>query len=384
MNNFDTLINRQNTMSVKWDTVPTDQLPMWVADMDFKCADEIIEALKSRVDHGIYGYLALENSYYDSIINWMKNRHNWEIQKQWIVTTPGIVTAFNIAIQTFTKKGDKIAIQTPVYPPFFSAVKNNGRELVENRLILKDGIYSMDFNSLEESFKNGVKALMLCSPHNPIGRVWSKEELKTLGNLCVKYNVLVISDEIHNDLTFNGKTHTVFSKISQEINDNCIVCTAPSKTFNIAGIQCSNIIIPNDNLREQFVKSLTCCGLDHLNIFSVPALITSYNHCEYWLNDLMIYLEDNFNYLDTFLKENLPIIKATPSQGTYLVWLDFRELNLSQSDLVNLISNNAKVLLNDGSTFGEDGIGFMRLNIGCPRELLCNGLNRIKNAIDKL
>ncbi|MEW8956352.1 MalY/PatB family protein [Clostridium sp.] len=384
MVDFDKVINRRNTMCAKWDTVSEDILPMWVADMDFESPKEVIEALRERVDHGVYGYLDSIDSYYEAVKNWMEKRHNYNVDKSWIVSTPSVVATINIAIRAFTKEGDKILIETPVYHPFFHAVKNNNRTLVESSLIFNEEKYVMDFQDLENKFKHGVKLMILCSPHNPVGRVWTKEELINLRDLCLKYKVLVISDEIHSDLTFKDNPHTVFASLGNGIEDISITCIAPSKTFNIAGIQASNVIIHNKALRDKFVSELDSVGFHSINIFAVAALTAAYNSSEYWLDELLVYIKDNYLYVKEYLEKHIPKVKVMPYESTYLLWLDFRELNLSQEELVKLLEEKAKIFLNDGTMFGKDGKGFMRMNIGCPRELLNEGLKRLKRGVDSL
>lgn len=384
MVDFNKIVDRRNTMCAKWDTVSEDILPMWVADMDFQSPREVIEALKERVDHGVYGYLDSTDSYYEAVKEWTYKRHNYKIEKSWIVSTSTVVTTINMAIRAFTKEGDKVLIETPVYHPFFHGIKNNKRTLVESSLIFNGEKYIMDFKDLEEKFKGGVKLMILCSPHNPIGRVWTREELITLRDLCLKYKVLVVSDEIHSDLTFKENPHTIFASLGNGIEDISITCTAPSKTFNIAGIQASNVIIPNKELRDKFIAELDAIGFHTVNIFAVTALTAAYNSSEYWLDELLVYIKDNYLYVKEYLEKHIPKVKVMPYEGTYLLWIDFRELNLSQEDLVKLLEEKAKVFLNDGTMFGKYGKGFMRMNIGCPREILSEGLRRLKEGLASL
>ena len=383
---FDKIIDRKNTKCYKWDYNKElfgkeDLLSMWVADMDFQAPQEVLEILQKSVDHGIFGYTGFTDSFYDSIINWMKDRFDWKIEKEWIITTPGIVPSINFAIQTYTEKNDKILVQTPVYFPFFTSIENNKRKLVISELKLVDNHYEMDFEDLEKKLANDVKMMILCSPHNPVSRVWKFDELQRLSELCLKYNVLLISDEIHADIVFSSIKHFPIPTISKQIADNSITMFAPSKTFNVAGLSLSFVIIPNKNIRVKFQRTLQNLGLHLSNLFGIEALEASYRYGQKWLEELLVYVEDNYNFVQQYLQNNIPQIKAVEMDGTYLLWLDCREMGLSQKELVNFFINKAGLALNDGSKFGKGGKGFMRMNIGCSRLLLKRAMYQIESAI---
>lgn len=382
---FDKLIGRRNTNSVKWDLGAEDVIPMWVADMDFEVLDVITNEIMKRAKHPIYGYTTPDDEYYNSIIKWWKERYNYCINKEWINYSPGVVPAVNMLIRAFTNPGDRVLLQTPVYHPFYEAVKNNGCELIENPLRLIDNKYYMNFEDLEQKLKEfSVKVMVLCSPHNPIGRVWTREELHKLGELCLKYGVIVISDEIHCDLVYKEYNHIPFPSINDEFASICALCTAPSKTFNIAGLQVSSIIIPNEVLRKKFSHVLDSDGLMGPNIFGIIALKAAYNNGEEWLNQLIDYVKGNLEYLIDFIKENIPQIKVIKPEGTYLVWLDCREFKMSPKELHEFFLKKAKVWFDEGYIFGNCGEGFERVNIACPRSILQEGLNRICNAIKNI
>ena len=384
--NFDQVIDRYDTNSIKWDFNQRtfgreDILPMWVADMDFPAPEAVVEALVNRAKHGIYGYSDGMDRYYESVIDWMQKRHGWEIQKDWITFSPGIVPALNELVRSLTEPGDKILVQFPVYPPFFNVVKNHKRELVGSQLILNNGWYTMDFTDLEEKFAGGVKMMILCNPHNPVGRVWEKDELERLGQLCVAYGVLLISDEIHSDLIFEGYHHIPFLSLSSELAEHSIVCTAPSKTFNLAGLQTANLLIPNAKYRHAFRASLNLTGINHPNVFGITALEAAYRHGGNWLDQLMHYLLGNVKFLTSFLDRELPQIKAIQPEGTYLIWLNFRALGMEPKALQKFLVHRAGVGLSAGHLFGPGGEGFARLNFGCARSVLEEGLQRIKKAV---
>jgi cysteine-S-conjugate beta-lyase len=385
---FDTVIERCNTNSVKWDFCrelfgSTEVLPMWVADMDFQVPQPVIEALRAVAEHGVFGYPRATSSYYESVIDWMKNRHNWDVNKEWITCTPGVVPALNWLVKAFTKPGDKVLLQAPVYPPFFKAIENNGCQVVNNPLKLEDGQLLMDFVDLEEKLSQGVKVMLLCSPHNPGGRVWSREELEQVGKLCLKYGVIVVADEIHHDLVFKGFRNTCFATLSKELAENCVVCTAPSKTFNLAGLQVANIIIPNPKLRSALRQVIEVNGHYEPSIFGLKGVEAAYRHGEDWLEQLMAYLEGNLDYLIDYFEANIPQVKVIRPQGTYLVWLDFRDLGMETKALQRFLHQQAKIGLNSGHTFGQGGEGFQRMNIACPRKILAEGLTRLAQAVLK-
>lgn len=386
--NFDKPINRKNTDCFKWDYLnevfgKNDILPMWVADMDFPAPAKVTEILQTRAAHGVFGYTITPDSYYNSIISWLKKRFNWKIKKKWIVNTPGIVPAINIAIQTFTKKDDKILVQTPVYYPFFLSIQNNQRKIVNSKLKLIDDHYQMDFLDLEKKFAKGVKMMLLCSPHNPVSRVWKKTELEKLADLCLKYNVLLISDEIHADIIFSKYEHFPIAKF-EKIKNQIITMNSPSKTFNIAGLYTSYLVIESENLRRAFQNSLEKLWLLHGNLFGIEALKAAYLFGEDWLEELLKYLEANYLFVKEFLENYLPAIKAIKMEGTFLSWLDCRKLDLKQKELVKLFVEKAKLGLSSGKDFGSGGEGFMRMNIGCPRSYLAEAMRRLQKTVKEI
>lgn len=386
---FNQIIDRRQTASVKWDFNQRifgreDILPLWVADMDFQAPQAVVEALVNRAKHGIYGYSDSMDGYYEALIDWMLKRHDWLIERDWITFSPGIVPALNELVRSLTKQGDKVLLQSPVYPPFFQAIRNHGREVVNSQLRLENGRYRMDFADLEEKFVSGVKMMILCNPHNPVGRVWERDELNQLGELCLAHDVIVISDEIHGDLIYEGHRHIPFATLSSDLALQSIICTAPSKTFNLAGLQTSNLIIPNAKYRQAFCASMNLTGIHHPNVFGITALEAAYRHGWEWLNQLMYYLGENVEYLTSFLAQELPQITATQPEGTYLIWLDFRELGMQPRDLQKFLVHKAGVGLNAGYIFGSGGEGFARLNIGCSRSVVEEGLKRIKTAVKAL
>ncbi|MEW4285591.1 MalY/PatB family protein [Priestia koreensis] len=383
---FDESINRFNTQSTKWDNIQTvfgsdDLLPMWVADMDFKAPQEVIDAVSNRVEHGIFGYTHPNDHTHKAIQRWMSARHGWDIEPSWLTYSPGVVFAISMAVQAFTNEQDKVLIQTPVYPPFFNMVKLNNRTLIENPLLLSQGRYEMDFDDLEAKLSNGVKMMILCSPHNPIGRVWTKEELTKVAELCQRYDVLILSDEIHSDIIFGDHVHTPIASLSDEISDRTITCMAPSKTFNLAGFQASSIIISNTELRQKYTEMQHKQGFFSLNALGITAIEAAYTHGEPWLKSLLNYLEQNVSEVESFIHKELPSLSVIKAEGTYLLWIDCRSLNLTDEDLQKLFVQKGKVGVEPGGKYGEEGRGFIRLNIGCPRSTLMEGLNRIKIAL---
>ncbi|MCX7780084.1 MAG: PatB family C-S lyase [Negativicutes bacterium] len=383
---FDNIIDRRNTASWKWDKLDkvfgtSDLLPMWIADMDFAAPPAVVEAVKAKADHGIYGYATFPRSFYEAITGWMKRRHNWDVKGEWIMVTPGVVPAISIAVQAFTAPGDGIVIQPPVYPPFFRCVKANRRRLVENPLKFEEGQYRIDFDDLERKLDPTVKMLILCNPHNPVGRVWPKEDLIRLTEICIKHNLLILADEIHGDLIFTGHRHIPLATLGAEVAERTVTFTAPSKTFNLAGLYTSATIISNPALRQRFNELLEVLSVNEGNVFGIAACEAAYNHGEAWLSDLLAYLEESADFLIRYLSERMPQVKAVRPEATYLAWLDFRELGLDSAELRRFLIYKAKVGLNDGTTFGTQGEGFARLNFGCPRSLLAEGLTRIEKAI---
>lgn len=379
---FDKAYDRHNTNCVKWDFAKEDVLPMWVADMDFEVAKPISDAIEKRAEHHVYGYSFAGDNYYNSVINWMNRRKNWNIKKEWIKFSPGIVPAINMLIKAFTVPGDEVVIQTPVYYPFHSAVIENKRKLVENPLKLIDGRYYMDYENLEQKFKeHNIKLIILCSPHNPVGRVWSEDELIRLGDLCLKYNVKIIADEIHSDLIYKQYKFISIASINEEFADITATCTAPSKTFNLAGLQTSNVIISNDEMRKQFTDVLDANAVMEPNLFGITALEAAYNSGSEWLDQLMDYLSDNLEFLSEYINNSIPEIKVIKPEGTYLVWLDCRNLGMNKKELHDFMLDKAKVWFDDGHMFGENGQGFERINIACTKATLKEALDRIKNAL---
>ncbi|UCE15202.1 MAG: pyridoxal phosphate-dependent aminotransferase [Candidatus Heimdallarchaeota archaeon] len=383
---FDEVIDRKNTGSYKWDPYylkkifgKKDLLPLWVADMDFRAPQPVINALVERAKHGIFGYTGPDpEKYNNSVINWHKRRYDWLIDEDWIVFSPGIVQACTYLIQRFTKPGDKVIIQEPVYHPFAALIKNNGRRIVSNQLDLVDGHYKMNYEGLEKIVKDSrTKTLILCSPHNPVGRVWTREELIKLGDICLENDVLVISDEIHCDLVYPKYKHTIFASISEELAQHSITCTAGSKTFNLAGFQHSNVIIPNERLRETFKAQMENHALTIPNVFGALALQVAYDEGEEWLNTLMQVLTRNLNFLKDFIKNRVPKVSVIEPEGTYLVWLDFRKYELEPKDLEKKMLEEAKIALDSGYIFGSGGEGFERINIACPLSILKESLERI-------
>lgn len=386
--NFDKEIIREQSGSVKWDLREShggnDIIPMWVADMDFKAPDEVINALVKRAGHGIFGYTYPSDSYREAVCAWMKKRHNWLINKEWIVTTPGVVAAFSAAISAFTDEGDKIIIQPPVYHPFKKVIEASNRRVAENRLIIKDNRYTMDFEGLEKLLKDGASMMALCSPHNPVGRVWTIDELQTLNELCIKYDTLILSDEIHSDLIMPGYKHSVMAEISSGENTKIITCTAASKSFNLAGLCCSNIIISDYKLRASFQKRVQSLSVSTPNIFGLTATETAYNLCEGWLDELIHYIHRNYTDMKSYIEDNLPLIKIAEMEGTYLSWLDFKEYGLSDSTIDEILFKKAKLWLDNGPQFGAGGEGFQRINLACPGKILLKALEGIKAAFSKI
>jgi cystathionine beta-lyase len=387
--NFDEIINRTGTNSIKYDFAasrgkPEGILPLWVADMDFRTPPAVTEALLKAVAHGIYGYSEIKTEYFDAIYHWFHDRFGFNVKREWLVKTPGVVYAIATAIRALTKEGDGVLIQQPVYYPFSEAIRSNHRRLINNPLIYKNGTYQINFEDFESKIiQNEVKLYILCSPHNPIGRVWTREELTHLGTICRKHQVIVISDEIHADFTYQGHTHTVFAGISEEFLAQSIVCTAPSKTFNLAGLQVSNIFIENKEIRSKFKEEINRSGYSQLNTMGLIACQAAYEFGAKWLEELKTYLEGNLDFIRSFLAEHIPTVKLVEPQGTYLVWLDFQALNLNEEELENLITQRAGLWLDHGTMFGSEGLGFQRVNIACPRSVLKKAFLQLEQAINQ-
>lgn len=385
---FDQRIDRRNTQCVKWDATAEvfgreDLLPLWVADMDFTAPEPVIEAIKARADHGVFGYEIKPQSLNEAVLNWLQTRHNWAIDPSWLSYSPGVVGGLATAILALTEPGDRIAIQPPVYPPFFSLGDQNDRIVVENRLIESDGRYTMNLVELEDIFRSGVKVLILCSPHNPVGRVWSREELLALGALVVKYDVTVLSDEIWADLVFSNHQHIPLASLSPEIAERVITFMAPSKTFNLAGFYLSNVIIPNETLREKFANQVQRLGNAHSNVFAPVAAEAAYRHGGVWLDELLAYLEENVAYVQGELAKIAPKIRVVRPEGTFVLWLDCTDLGLPPEELNQFFVQQAGLGLNDGASFGTSGAGYQRMNIGCPRSLLEEAMKRLAQALEE-
>ena len=384
---FDTVIDRKNTNSLKYDfaqkrNMPEDLLPLWVADMDFKVSSYVQEAINKQTEHGIFGYSDVHEEYFDAVRRWLSRRHAWEVQGKWLIKTPGIVYALAMAVQAFTKEGDGVLIQQPVYYPFSEVIVDNGRRVISNTLVQdKAGKYRIDFEDFEKKLVNeNIKLFFLCNPHNPVGRVWTEEELTRIGDICYKNKVIVISDEIHADFVFHGK-HRVFANLKEEYKEICIVATSPSKTFNIAGLQVSNIFIPNPELKAKFRKQMAASGYSQLNVMGLVAAKAAYEDGGEWYEAMHKYVSENIAYAKKFIEEKMPEIKLVDTEGTYLLWLDFRNLRLSDIELEDLIINKAKLWLDSGRIFGAAGRGFQRINVACPRKTLEEALTRLEAAV---
>ncbi|MCY8511497.1 pyridoxal phosphate-dependent aminotransferase [Bacillus mojavensis] len=386
--NFDKQVQRLGTQSLKWDKTGelfgvTDALPMWVADMDFRAPEAITEALKQRLEQGIFGYTAPDQRTKDAVCAWMHNRHSWKVNPESITFSPGVVTALSMAVQAFTESKDQVIVQSPVYTPFYHMIEKNGRRILHNPLKEKDGTYVMDFEDLKTKISDPtVKMLILCNPHNPSGRAWGREDLLKLGELCLEHGVTVVSDEIHSDLMLYGNDHTPFASLSDDFAEISVTCAAPSKTFNIAGLQASAIIIPDRLKRAKFSASLQRNGLGGLNAFAVSAIEAAYSKGGPWLDELISYLEKNMDEAAAFLTSELPNVKMMKPDASYLIWLDFRAYGLSDAELQQKMLHKGKIILEPGTKYGPGGEGFMRLNAGCPLATLQDGLRRIKTALE--
>lgn len=387
---FDTVIERRNTYSLKYDfakrrNMPEDVMPLWVADMDFKVSSYIQEAILKQTEHGIFGYSEVQEEYFEVLKNWMNKHYNWEVKSNWLIKTPGIVYALAMAVKAFTKEGDGVLIQQPVYYPFSEVITDNGRRVISNTLVQDEfGKYKIDFEDFEEKIvKEGIKLFFLCNPHNPVGRVWNREELIQLGDICYKHHVIVVSDEIHADFVFKGK-HQVFSNLKEEYKEISIVATSPSKTFNIAGLQVSNIFIPNLELKGKFRKQIDASGYSQLNVMGLVATKAAYEYGDEWYEAMYSYVAENIAYTKQFISERLSEIKIIETEGTYLLWLDFRGLKLSDEGLEELIIKKAKLWLDSGKIFGTSGKGFQRINVACPRKTLTEALTRLELAVKSL
>ncbi len=384
---FDTIIDRKNTDCLKYDFakrrgMPEDVLPLWVADMDFKTSSYVEDALAERARHGIFGYSESQTPYFEIVRDWMKRHHDWEVKEPWLIKTPGVVFALAMAVKAYTEPGDGVLIQSPVYYPFSEVIEDNGRRIVSNTLVLgEDHKYYIDFEDFERQIKeNQVKLFFLCNPHNPVGRVWTTEELTRLGDICLKYQVTVVSDEIHSDFIFRGR-HQVFADLKREYADITVTCTAPSKTFNLAGLLLSNIFISNRELRHKFRQQVNAAGISQLSPFGLVACETAYTQGEEWYQAMLAYVAENIAFTKEYVEKHLPGVEMVEHEGTYLVWLDFRKTELSVEELEDLIVNRAKLWLDSGKIFGKSGEGFQRINVACPRQILEEALHRIREQL---
>ncbi|MGP7816584.1 MalY/PatB family protein [Niallia sp. 01092] len=383
---FDRVIDRKDTASYKWGynkfVFGTDDvLPMWVADMDFQPPAEVAAEIQKRLEHGIYGYTYVPNSAADAMINWFMNRHNWQIDQSWIVYHSGVVPAISTAIQAFTDPGEYVLLQSPVYAPFFEMIEKNERVVLNSPLKLVNNRYEMDFEDLEKKLQMGVKLFVLCSPHNPGGRVWTKEELQRVGDLCLHYNCLILSDEIHADHVYEPNVHYPLAALDKKYDEILLTCIAPSKTFNIAGLQASACIIPNEELKSRYENFQRRTGYHTLNTFGIIAMEAAYRYGENWLEELLGYLKQNVAIAKEFIEENIPSIRLMEPEGTYLLWMDCRNLNMSDEELNKALIEKGKLGLEPGAKYGSGGEGFVRMNIGCSQEVLLEGLERLKRAL---
>lgn len=385
--NFDEIIERSNTACVKYDLRKAffgneQVIPMWVADMDFRTPEFVVNAIRQRAKHEILGYSIRPETYFASLIAWLRRRHNWEIQQEWIVFSPGIVPAINMSVLAFSKRRDKIIVQPPVYFPFFDAIKKHGRKLVYNQLIMENGRYRMDYENLEQMCQEGARMLILSNPHNPAGNAWTSTELERMASICLKYKVLIVSDEIHSDLVNRGYKHTVLASISPEIAAQTITMTAPSKTFNMAGMATASVIISNPLLRKKFWKVLDAIHIEMGNLFGNIASEAAYTHGDAWLDQLLGYIDVNINTLIDFVGKELPQLKVIRPEATYMAWLDFSKTGMDSAELKKFLIDKAGIGLNEGIQFGPGGEGFMRMNLACPRQTLLKALEQLKEAFN--
>ncbi|MDE5809148.1 MAG: pyridoxal phosphate-dependent aminotransferase [Muribaculaceae bacterium] len=380
---FDTITPRRGTLSYKWDSAAEGVLPMWVADMDFKTAPAIIEALQKRVDNGIFGYTLVPDEYYDAVTSWFSRKHGWVIDRNMMIYTSGVVPAISAIIKALSSPGDKVVVQTPVYNCFFSSIRNNGCEIVNNSLIKRGDSYDIDFDDLDRKLSdNKVPLMLLCNPHNPAGRVWSREELKRIAEICRRHDVIVISDEIHCEFVFDGYKYTPFANVAKEAGCKCVVCVSPSKAFNIAGLQIANIVAPDEATRQKIDKAININEVCDVNPFGVIATIAAYNDGEEWLAQLLDYIRGNYEYMKDFCSKHLPNFPIAKLEATYLVWMDCTVLGLKSDELEEKLVEDVNLWLNAGTMYGtEDGEGYMRWNIACPRSVLDDGLHRFLSFV---
>lgn len=385
---FDRVIDRKNTDCIKYDFakrrgMPENLLPLWVADMDFETSSYIEDALTERVKEGIFGYSEVQTPYFEIVRDWMKRHHDWEPEERWLVKTPGVVFALAMAVKAYTEPGDAVLLQLPVYYPFSEVIEDNGRRVVSNTLVLgEDYRYHMDTEDFERKVvEENIKLFFLCNPHNPVGRVWTEEELLAIGDICLKHDVIVVSDEIHEDFVFRGK-HRVFASLKKEYEQISITCTSPSKTFNLASMLISNIFIPDRSLRNKFRKELDAAGISQLSILGLVACEAAYSQGEEWYQAVYAYIRENIRFVEEYTKQHLKGVHMVEQEGTYLAWLDFRETGLSVEELEHLIIHKAGLWLDSGKIFGDSGKGFQRINTACPRSVLKEALDRIRNALE--
>ena len=384
---FDKVVDRHGTKCLKYDFAKErgrsdDMLPLWVADMDFPTAPGIQKSLSDAVAHGIYGYSEGKDDYFQAAAGWYEKHFGWKVEKEWLIKTPGVVFALAMAVKSYTKEGDAVLLQQPVYYPFSEVITDNHRRLINSPLQQIDGHYEINFEEFEQKIvEENVKLFLMCSPHNPVGRVWKEWELRKIGDICLKHNVLVVSDEIHSDFTREGHPHTVFAKLGAEFEQNCLICTAPSKTFNLAGLQISNIFVPNPELRKKLLKEIAAAGYSQVGLMGLVACQAAYEEGAEWLAQLKAYLEENRKFVKAYLEEHLPEIRLIEPEGTYLLWLDFKALHLNEKELEHLIVDKAHLWLDSGAMFGPDGEGFERINIACPRATVEKALKQLEAAI---
>lgn len=385
---FDEVVERKDTDCLKYDFAvkrgrPEGVLPLWVADMDFKTSQKILDAIEERVRHGIFGYTESREKYFEAVAGWMKRKHNWEVKREWLVKTPGVVFALAMAVRAYTEPKDAVLIQQPVYYPFTEVIEDNKRVVVSNDLVLgEDGKYHIDFDDFERKIvENNIHLFLFCSPHNPVSRVWTEDEVTKIGQICHKHNVIIVSDEIHEDFVFGDRKHYVLANLKKEFEDILVTCTSPAKTFNLAGLQISNIFIPNEKLRLKFKREIAAAGYSQLNTIGLTACEAAYNYGDEWYDAVMKYIAGNIDFMREYIRTELPQLKMTEPEGTYLVWVDFRGLGLSEHKLEELVVKKANLWLDSGAIFGKVGEGFERFNVACPRSILKQAMEQLKTAI---
>lgn len=381
--NFDEIIPRRNTDSVKWDLAQTDVLPMWVADMDFRSPPAVAEALEKRARQGVFGYPMTPAAFYDAIQGWWQRRHGLTLEKNWLVPVPSILTALSTVIQTFAKRGDRVLLQSPGYNHFFTAIEQSGCEVVTNDLLYDNGRYTIDFDDLEQKASDpAVKVFLLCSPHNPVGRVWTREELTQIGDICIRHNVLIVADEIHSDLVFDGHRHVPFASLGQAYQAQSVTCSSTSKTFNMAGLLVAYLVCVDPDLKKQIEDTLHAQGQLFMSPFATDALIAAYNEGEEWMEELKVYIFENYRYLSSFFTTYLPGLKVIPLEATYLVWVDVSALKRPSKEITDGLLKEQRLWVNPGTLYGTSGEGFIRINIACPKALLVEALEKLKRFVD--